>query len=197
MKIVIKSSIILPLKHLHLPESLELPLPVHRLANWNVTRRSLNWSRDWVGSAPAQQLTDKIYKSLWNTITWHTYLQSISSTACPSSGITPISISIVYKINSSPQRCCCRFYSIYHFLDNCHWIHSIKFELNLVEYELWLVLINKLPSNAVIFTPSPVKTTFSRWQCFFYLKFEVCRSRSNTQKLRGRIFSLLAENDFL
>lgn len=119
------------------------------------------WSRDWVGSVPGQQLTDKIYKSLWNTITWHTYLQSISSTACPSSGITPISISIVYKINSSPQRCWCRFYSIYHFLDNCHWSYSIKFVLNLVEYELWLVLINKLPSNAVIFTPSPVKTTLT------------------------------------
>lgn len=98
MKIVIKSSIILPLKHLHLPESLELPLPVHRLANWNVTRRSLIKRLSWI-CIPAQQLTDKIYKSLWNPITWHTYLQSISSTACPSSGITPISISIVYKIN--------------------------------------------------------------------------------------------------
>lgn len=155
------------------------------------------WSRDWVGSVPAQQLTDKIYKSLWNTIT--TYLPPIHFFHCLSKfrHNTHFYKYCVQNKFSSPQRCWCRFYSIYHFLDNCHWSYSIKFELNLVEYELWLVLINKLPSNAVIFTPSPVKTKFSRWQCFFYLKFEVCRSRSNTQKLRGRLFSLLAENDFL
>lgn len=51
-EISIKLSIFLPLKHLHLPESLELPLPVHQLANWNGQR--LFKRSSWVSGSARQ-----------------------------------------------------------------------------------------------------------------------------------------------